>query len=154
MPFKSLGSGSVKVGAIFLAGLISASLARAEPTASPQSSAATASRAASWKQIYEDSQTIYYVDAASLAQMGETDTESLLEFKVPQVVGGVQVWSMVSRMKLNCDQNQVITIDNTSYALQMGTGRMIQSQGANDAWHHPDPGSLGGLIWSTACAKN
>jgi hypothetical protein len=140
---------------ILVASLLSAPLARAEPAASPpspSSTAATASRA--WKQIYEDNQTVYYVSATGLAQTGESDTESLLEFKVPQVVGGVQVWSMVSRMKLNCDQNEVVTVDNTSYARPMGTGTVIQSQSANDAWHHPEAGSLGGLIWSTACAKN
>jgi len=141
---------------VLVVGLFSASLARAEPTASPPSSSAAgaASGSVSWKQIYEDGQTVYYVRANGLAQTGESDTQSLLEFKVPQVVGGVQVWSMVSRMKLNCEQNQVITIDNTSYALQMGTGTVIQSQAANDTWHQPEPGSLGGLIWSNACAKN
>jgi hypothetical protein len=145
----------VKTCSVALAiALFSASLASAAPPASSPSSAGAASRAASWKQIYEDSQTIYYVSAAGLAQTDESDTQSLMEFKVPQVVGGVQVWSMVSRMKLSCDKNQVVTVDNTSYALPMGTGAVIQSQGADDTWHHPEPGSLGGLIWSTACAKN
>jgi hypothetical protein len=144
----------VKTCSVALAvGLFSASLASAAPPP-PSSSAGVASHAGSWKQIYEDSQTIYYVSAAGAGQTGESDTQSLLEFKVPQVVGGVQVWSMVSRMKLSCDKNQVVTVDNTSYALPMGAGTVIQSQGANDTWHHPEPGSLGGLIWSTACAKN
>jgi hypothetical protein len=150
----------VKASAVVLvAGIFSAatSLVRAEPIASPPSAAsstATATRPVAWKQIYEDSQTIYYVSATSPAQMGESDTESLLEFKIPQVVGSSQVWSVVSRMKLNCDQRQVVTIDNTSYALQMGTGTVIQSQGANDTWHQPEPGSLGELVWSTACGKH
>jgi len=108
----------------------------------------------SWKQIFEDGQTIYYVAATSPGQTGESDTASLLEFKVPQVVGGAQVWSVVSHMKLNCEQKQVVTLDNTSYAQQMGTGRVIQSQGTGDAWHVPEPGSLGELIWNTACGKN
>lgn len=145
--------------AILLAGLLGvvAAIARAEPIASPSSASPGATapgRAAGWKQIYEDSQTIYYVGATSPAQTGEFDTASLLEFKIPQVVGSAQVWSVVSRMKLNCEQKQVVTVDNTSYALPMGTGKVVQSQDAGDSWHQPEPGSLGELIWSTACAKS
>jgi hypothetical protein len=134
--------------AIFLASFLVAltPIARAAPIASPSPP--------SWKQIFEDGQTIYYVAATSPGQTGESDTASLLEFKVPQVVGGAQVWSVVSHMKLNCDQKQVVTLDNTSYAQRMGTGRVIQSQGTGDAWHVPEPGSLGELIWSTACGKD
>ena len=80
--------------------------------------------------------------------------ESLLEYKVPQVLGGTQVWSVVSHMKLDCDAKKVVTIDNTTYSRQMGSGRAIQTQATNDTLHEPDAGSLGELIWSTACGKN
>jgi hypothetical protein len=146
----------VKVrAAILLAGFLGAvaPVVRAVPVAAPSSPPSGAPTPV-WKQIYEDSQTIYYVGATSLAQTGEADTASLLEYKIPQVVGSAQVWSVVSRMKLNCGERQIITVDNTSYALQMGTGTAVQSQDANDAWHTPEPGSLGELIWSTACGKN
>ena len=92
--------------------------------------------------------------ATNLLQTGEADTQTLLDFRIPQVVGGAQVWSVVSRMKLKCGQQQVVTVDNTLYALQMGAGKPIRSQDANDSWHEPEPGSLGELIWSTACGKN
>jgi hypothetical protein len=139
--------------AILLVGLLGAAAPiAAQPVASPPSPPSSAATPA-WKRIYEDSQTIYYVAAASPAQTGESDTASLLEFKIPQVVGSTQVWSVVSRMKLNCEQKQVVTIDNTSYAQRMGAGRVVQSQDAGDSWHVPEPGSLGELIWSTACAK-
>lgn len=139
---------------ILLVGLLGAvaPIARAQSVASPLSPPSSAATPA-WKQIYEDSQTIYYVAAAGSAETGESDTASLLEFKIPQVVGSAQVWSVVSRMKLNCAQKQVVTVDNTSYAQRMGTGRVVQSQDAGDSWHQPEPGSLGELIWITACAK-
>lgn len=106
-----------------------------------------------WKQIYENGQVAYYVDSASLRTSGEFSVTSLLEYKIPQVVNGSQVWSMVTHMKLNCGQDQMVTTDNTFYALKMGAGPVVQSQPANDTWHPPQPDSLGGLIWATACGK-
>ena len=149
----------VRVRAVTLLASLSGALAltaQAEPIASlstPSLSAAAPGRTTTWKQIYEDGQTIYYVSAAHPTQGAESETESLLEFKVPQVVNSAQVWSVVSHMKLNCDAKQVVTIDNLSYAQKMGAGTVIQSQDANDTWHEPEPGSLGELIWNTACAK-
>jgi hypothetical protein len=145
--------------AVLLAGLLGgvAPISLAQPVASPSSassSAITPSRTPAWKQIFENNQTVYYVSAADVVQTGESNAESLMEFKIPQVVGSAQVWSVVSHMKLNCDQKQVVTIDNTFYARRMGTGTVIQSQNVNDNWHQPEPGSLGELIWSTACGKN
>jgi hypothetical protein len=137
--------------------VVATPLARAEPAASPpspSSSGDAANQTASWKQIYEDGQTDYYVSAASPAQAGEAETESLMEFKIPQVVDGAQVWSVVSRMKLNCDQKQLVTLDSTSHALRMGAGPVIQAQAAGDTWHQPEAGSLGELILSTACVKS
>jgi hypothetical protein len=125
---------------------VMAPAAHAEPPQPPPASSDA------WKQIYEDSQTVYYVSAATTAA-DVTATQSLLEFKVPQVVGSAQAWSVVSRMRLNCDTRQVVTVDNTTYAHKMGTGTVVQSQGANDSWHQPEPGSLGELIWSTVCGK-
>ncbi|HXQ17359.1 MAG TPA: surface-adhesin E family protein [Caulobacteraceae bacterium] len=150
----------VRVRAATLLASLSGALAltaHAEPIASSSpslSAAGTPSQTTTWKQIYEDNQTVYYVRAADVVQTGESNAESLLEFKIPQVVGGAQAWSVVSHMKLNCDQKQVVTIGNTFYALRMGTGAVIQSQDVNDNWHQPEPGSLGELIWSTACGKN
>ena len=126
-------------------------MALAQPSAP---TAAAASGASQWKQIYEDSQTIYYVSATNSSSSTTSEVESLLQYKVPQVVGSTPVWSVVSHTKLDCDAKKVVTIDNTTYSLQMGSGRAIQSQVTNDAWHQPDPGSLGELIWSTACGKN
>jgi hypothetical protein len=133
--------------ALCVAAPIGPSAAIASPAA-PDGGAAPA-----WKQIYEDSQTIYYVGAASPAPTGPSDVATLLEFKVPQVVNGAQVWSVVSHMKLSCDERRMITIDNTLYALRMGAGPVVQLQAANDAWHQPQPGSFGDLVWSTACGK-
>ena len=120
------------------------------PTVAP----VTVTGAATWKQIFQNSQATYYVGATNLPQTGEAETQTLLDFRIPQVIGGAQVWSMVSRMKLRCGQQQVVTVDNTLYARRMGTGKPIQSQDAEDSWHEPEPGSLGELIWSTACAKS
>jgi surface-adhesin protein E len=122
--------------------------------ASPAPGPPAASEPAGWKQIYETGQTVYYVDAARAGLGSERDVETLLAFKVPQVVDGAQAWSMVSRMRLNCDSDQVATIDNTFYALPMGAGRAVQTQPADNEWHEPDPGSLGELVWSTSCGKS
>jgi hypothetical protein len=144
----------VKVcAAVLLAGLLCAAvpIACAGTIASPPPSSTSPASGGPWKQIYENGQTIYYVGAAYIPQTGQSDVEALLEFKIPQVVGGAQVWSVVSRMTLSCDQKRMITVDNTLYAHRMGAGRVVQSQAANDTWHQPEPGSLGELIWSTAC---
>ena len=111
-----------------------------------------------WKQIYQNSQATYYVGATNLPQTGESDTQTLLDFRIPQVVGGAQVWSvMVSRMKLKCGQQQVVTVDNigsTRWA-NGGAGRPIRSQDANDSWHTSRSlGRSARLIWSTACGKS
>jgi hypothetical protein len=134
---------------------VAAPAVRAQAIASPPPSPghAAASQAPGWRQIYEDGQTIYYISAATAPTSGQFDVEALLNFKVPQVIGGIQVWSVVSHMKSNCDQQRMMTIDNTYYALRMGAGPVVQLQPAGDTWHQPEPGSLGELVWSVACAK-
>lgn len=119
-----------------------------------EGAAPAASAGAAWKQLYEDGQTIYYVDAAARSQAGgPANVTSMLEYKVPQVIGGAQVWSIVTHMQLNCDQNRMLTTDNTLYAAKMGAGPVVESQPANDSWHTPQPGTLGGLVWSAVCTK-
>lgn len=113
--------------------------------------AASASAAPAWKQVYENGQVVYYVDAGGLPKSGDEKVASLLEYKVPQVIGGAQVWSIVSHMRLRCDAQQMVTTDNTLYARKMGGGPAIESQPANDSWHAPQPDSLGGLVWREAC---
>jgi hypothetical protein len=141
----------VKPRAAVLLAVVACFAAPATLAAPPAPMAAVASP---WKQIYEDSQTIYYVSATNSSSATTSDVESLLEYKVPQVLGGTQVWSVVSHMKLDCDAKKVVTIDNTTYSRQMGSGRAIQTLATNDTLHEPDAGSLGELIWSTACGKN
>jgi hypothetical protein len=148
----------VKVAAVLLAGLSWAPLiARAQTTAPPpppSSSPAAASAAApAWKQIYENSQTLFYVDAGSVQQTGQYNVAALLEYKIPRVIGGVQVWSAISRMKISCDEKRMATVDNTLYALRMGTGKVVISQTTGDLWHPPQPGSLGEIIWNAVCEK-
>ncbi|HWF76946.1 MAG TPA: surface-adhesin E family protein [Caulobacteraceae bacterium] len=109
--------------------------------------------APAWKQLYDDSQTSYYVDADTLPKSGPSDVTTMLEYKIPQVIGGAQVWSIVTHMRVNCDGNQMVTRDNTLYASKMGAGPVVQSQPANDNWHAPLPGTLGGLVWGAACPK-
>jgi len=140
-----------RAAARLLAGLLCVGVPAIASPAIPSAPAANA--APGWRQIYADSQTIYYVGAADVAPTGQSDIETLLEFTVPQVVNGAQVWSIVSHMKLSCDQRRMFTVDNTLYALRMGAGPVVQLQPANDAWHQPQPGSLGELIWSTACGR-
>jgi opacity protein-like surface antigen len=141
--------------ALFLVDILcaAASIAPLAATASP-ASAAAGDGAAAWKQVFETGQTIYYVSAADPPRAGEAAIETLLEFKVPQVVAGAQAWSMVSHMKLDCDGQRVMTTDNTFYALPMGAGAAVRTEAANDLWHEPEPGSLGELVWSVGCRKN
>jgi hypothetical protein len=141
--------------AVVLAGLLCVAVpavpAAAIAAPPPSSSSAAASAAPGWKQIYEDGQTVYYISAAAAPPSGQFEVETLLNFKIPQVIGGAQVWSVVSHMKASCDQKRLMTIDNTYFALRMGAGAVVQSQPASDTWHQPEPGSLGELVWSVAC---
>ena len=77
--------------------------AHAQRVAAPPAPSApqAAGAATAWKQLYDDGQTTYYVDAASLPTSGASDVTSLLEYKVPQVIGGSQVWSIVTHMKVH-----------------------------------------------------
>jgi hypothetical protein len=135
--------------AVFLAGFVClAPAAGAQP-----SSPAVADSAAAWKMIYQDNQTIYYIDTTDTQRSGQSTIRSLIQYRIPRVVNSAQVWSVVSHMKLDCDQKQIVTIDNILYALKMGAGPVVQSQASNDTWHQPQPDSLGGLIWSAACGK-
>lgn len=103
--------------------------------------------------MYENSQTIYYVSAANIPQTGQSNLQTLLQFKIPQVVDGAQVWSIVSNIRLSCDQKQMVTLDTTLHSLRMGAGEAVQSQASADSWHAPEPGTLGEMIWNTACGK-
>ena len=120
--------------------------------AAPSPAGATA--ASNWKQIFETNQTTYYVSAAGPPPSGDYNVDTLLEFKVPQVVDGAQVWSMVTRMQVDCSSRQLMTVENTFYARPMGSGKAIQTQAASDNWHDPDPGSLGELVWNSTCGKS
>jgi hypothetical protein len=124
-------------------------MAQAQPSSAP----AAAPAATPWKLIYENSQVIYYIDAHAVQASGVSDVASLLEYKIPQVVGGAQVWSIVSHMQLNCSAELLVTTDNTLYALKKGAGPVVATQAANDSWHRPQAGSLGDLIWNRACPK-
>ena len=140
--------------AVLLVGLVwIASIARAQAAASPPPGASTASVAPSWKPIYETSQMAYYVAADVPPQSGESDISVLAEYKIPQVMDGVQIWSIVSHMKLKCAEARMATIDSTPYVLPMGAGRAVPMQVGRDGWHPPEAGSLGELIWNSVCAK-
>ena len=123
------------------------------PAAAQTPGAPAPSPAPAWRKIYENSQETYYVDAGARQPSGKFNLTSLIAYKIPQVVNGAQVWSVIARMQLSCDQKQMVTTENTLYALKMGAGPVVESQPVNDSWHQPQPDSLGGLIWSTACGK-
>ena len=140
------------------AAIVAAGLLGASPIASALCGAASARAQpagpqTAWKQIYESPQSTYYVDASAVRPTGRSGVTVLLEYKIAQVVDGVQVWSALSHMQVSCDERQLITIDNILYATKMGVGRVVASQPVSDAWHTPQPGSLGGLVWATACGK-
>jgi len=126
----------------------------AAPTANAQTTTpAPASPTPAWRQIFENAQTIYYLSAANAPPTGEAEVETLQQFKVPQVFGGDQIWSIVSHYRLDCGQDRIVTLDNAYYPHRMGEGSPIQSLNPNDTWHAPEPGTLGELIWNTACGK-
>jgi len=139
--------------AILIAALLGASAPVAGAQTAGPTAAPPAAGAPAWKPIYETNQTIYYVSAAAVPRTGRAATETMMEFKVPQVIGSDQVWSVVSRLELSCDEDSMLTVDNSYYPRPMGAGAPVQSQGANDAWHTPEAGSLGELVWSTLCRK-
>jgi hypothetical protein len=112
-----------------------------------------AGAAAPWKLIYENSQTAYYVDARGVQPTGQSDVAVLQNYKVAQVVDGAQVWSVVSAMKVTCDQNLIMTLNNTLYALKSGAGPVVSTQVVPDTWHTPQPDSLGGVVLGAVCPK-
>jgi len=137
----------IKAAAVILTG-IAAPAAAQVVAAAPAASATPA-----WRKVFENGQVVYYVGAGDLPKSGDGQIETLLEYKVPQVIGGAQVWSIVSHMRLRCDAQQMVTTDNTLYARPMGGGPVVETQPANDSWHQPQQGSLGGLVWRVACGK-
>ena len=106
-----------------------------------------------WKQVFENSQTVYYIGQGGAPAGSTVDLSSLLEFKIPQVVNATQIWSIVAHLKVNCAAKQMITVDNTLYAGKMGAGKAVSVESGSDNWHTPQHGSLGELIWTTACAS-
>ena len=133
--------------------MVRASLAVLLGGASLAASAAAADTAPAWKQVFENSQTIYYVSAAVAGSTGQTDMETLQQFKAPEVFGGDQIWSIVSRYKVDCAEDRIVTLDNAYYPRRMGAGAAVQALSADDEWHTPEPGSLGELVWNTACKR-
>lgn len=148
----------VKV-AVLLAGLLCvAPVAHAQAPAAPPpptaaAAAPTAAPASPWKQIYENSQTAFYIDDGNRQQSAQSDITVLAEYKIPQVIDSVQIWSIVSHMKVRCDAALIATVDNTPHVLPMGAGRAVPVQAAQVNWRSPQPGSLGALIWNAACGK-
>ena len=139
-------------GVLVLGALAWSASLRAQPAA-PAPQTAGQAAAPTWKQIFQNSQTVFYVEArAQGAPSGDLDLRTLLDFKVPQVLGGSQVWSIVAHLKVSCGRKQMTTVDNTLYALRMGAGPVVAAQRANDAFHTPSPGSLCEAILREACA--
>jgi surface-adhesin protein E len=112
-----------------------------------------------WTQVAEDSQRIYYLErhaapsATASPDPGKTNLRSLIEFKIPQVSKSTQVWSIVSKLQMDCENKLAITLDDTLYSGKMGAGRIVSSESARDSWHAPAPGSLGEMAWTIACGK-
>jgi hypothetical protein len=146
----------IRPSAVLLGCLCAASVACAQPAAAPPPAAAAAAGkgSAAWKRVFQDREATYYVDASVQASAGPADARSLVNFKIAQVIDGSQVWSVVAHLRLNCGQDQMITIDNTLYALQMGAGPVVETQTASERWHTPQPGTLGGVIWNSVCGKS
>ncbi|HTX50760.1 MAG TPA: surface-adhesin E family protein [Caulobacteraceae bacterium] len=144
----------VKAAVLFAGLMCAAPIVYAQaPAAPPPPTRPVAAAPPPWKSIYENSQTVFYIDASKVQQTGPSDIAVLTEYKVPQVIDGVQIWSIVSHMKVRCDATLLATIDNTPHALQMGAGRAVPVQAGQDTWHQPEPGSLGELIWNAVCGK-
>jgi hypothetical protein len=120
--------------------------------ARPADTPAPAPATPAWKQVYQTRQTTYYLSAAGGGAQGTVRVASLIQFKVPQVIDGAQVWSVVTRMTVDCAGRRMVTLDNTSYAAKMGTGPVVTSQNPGDTWHAPQAGTLGDLILSQTCA--
>jgi len=137
---------AVLLAALALAGAISAH-------AQPPTSGAASAAPGDWKEIFANSQTTYYLESADAASHAQVNLRTLTEFTVPQVIDGVQVRSIVSSMRLDCGGKRMVTIDDGLYADRMGGGKLIALQAANDTWHPPAPGSLGELIWNSACKR-
>ena len=128
-------------------------LAAAQPAA--QAGPASAAGQPAWRQLFETPQTTYYVGPPAPATgppAGDLAVSSLVAFKIPQVLNGAQVWSVISDVRVSCARHQMITRDSGLYASPMGAGKPISQSFGVDTWHAPEPGSLGELIWNTACA--
>ena len=130
-----------------VAGLVVAAGAR------PQTAAPPPATGPAWKPIFQNKQLAYYVDASRAQPSGPFELTLLEQFTLPRVIDGAQVWSLVSRIKIRCDQKEIATLDITLHALKMGAGPAIASQPIGEALHEPQPGSLGAIVWSAACAK-
>ncbi len=134
----------------------SAAHAAPSPAAAPAPTPAAATSPPGWKQLFENSQNIYYM-GANLARPADPaakmEVTLLVEFKIAQVLDGAQAWSAVSRLQLDCAQGRMITLNDTYYASKLGQGPAVSSHGGVDVWHAPQPGSLSQLIWSSACPK-
>ncbi len=150
MRFSQLRTAAILVGCLSAASAACAQTPAAAPPAAPN---VTAKTPAGWKQVSQDRGATYYIDVGARRSDGPSDASSLVNFKIAQVIDGSQVWSVVAHLKVNCDKDQMITIDNTLYALPGGAGPVVETQTASDRWHAPQPGSLGGLIWTSVCGK-
>ena len=114
---------------------------------------AASAAASPWRQVYENGQTRYFIDLAGPPATDPAEMQVLLEFKVPQVVDGDQVWSVVSNMRLSCGQERLLTLANQLHAAKMGDGPIVETQAVHDVWHQPQAGSLGETIWRAICGK-
>jgi len=126
----------------------------AQPAPPPVAAAPTTGQP-TWRQVFETPQTVYYLGQATPAAgppAGDLAISSMVAFKIPQVLNGAQVWSVISNLRLSCARRQMITRDAGLYAQPMGAGQPISQTFGVDAWHTPEPGSLGELVWKSACA--
>jgi len=144
-------------GAAVLALLAGGACADASAAPSAGASAPAAPNAAvppGWKVLFENSQSAYYLQPpAPAAAAGELQATTVLEFKIPEVLGGAQVWSIVAHLRLACDRQQLATSDNTLYASPLGAGPVVSVQRGDLAWRPPQPGSIGEMILRESCPK-
>lgn len=119
------------------------------PPAAPASSSSAGQSA--WVQVAQDSQRLYYLESDASPSHGRKPARSLMEFKIPQVFQGTQVWSIVTNLQVDCDARQTVTVSDTFYSGRMGVGRIVSFNSGQDTWHAIAPGSLGAMAWDLAC---
>ena len=110
---------------------------------------------AEWTLADTSDDFILYVDRAAIRRNGDlVKMWDLADFKTVQTVSGESYLSYKHQSEYDCKGEKAQLLAYIMFGGQMGSGKVVYSNGdVKLGWRPIPPGSVGEILWKIACGK-